>query len=131
MNDARQLTNFSNEVISATTEDITFYIGNKKYITKTYYVLPTSILTGSSSLSINKIGYICEPKGIDYPIILTTGDTPRIIYLGKSGIFEAMRESFLDINAEAEEELDCLPEITEIKVPKDIQFKLDYSFAIN
>jgi len=131
MNDIRQITPFSEELSQAEIEEIAIFIGNKEYVIKEYYVLPAFLLTGSSSLSINKIGYVCEPKGIDYPIILTIEGTPRMIYLGKSGIFEAMRESFLDVNEKAEEELDCLPEITEVKVPKDIQFKLDYSFAIN
>jgi hypothetical protein len=47
-----------------------------------------------------------------------------------------MEEFFLDENARREygdeevEELDCLPEITEIKVPKDIQFTLDCVYMI-
>ena len=131
MNDIRQVTNFSNEVKTAETRDISIYIGNKEYITASYYVLPVSILTGSAGTPINKLGYVCEPKGIDYPIIITTDGTDRTIYLGKTGMFETMPETFLDINDEEAEELDCTPNITQVMVPAQIQFKLDYVFAIN
>ena len=137
MNDIRQVTNFSTEVTSATQETLTIYVGNKKYINVEYYVLPVSVLTGSSDIPINKLGYVCEPKGFDYPIIITTAGTDRIIYLGKTGMFETMPENFLDINDEDAEELNCIPQITKIKLPKGIpgekpiKFKLDYVFAIN
>ena len=134
MNNICQVTNFSDEVTTASQETLSIYIGNKEYINVDYYVLPVSILTGSANTPINKLGYICEPKGIDYPIVITTGGQSRMIYLGKTGMFETMPEIFLDINTEDAEELDCTPEITEIKVPKGIagdepiKFKLDYVF---
>ena len=137
MNNIRQVTNFSTEVTSATQESLRIYRGNKEYITVDYYVLPLSLLTGSSNTPINKLGYVCEPKGIDYPIVITTGEQARFIYLGKTGMFETMPETFLDINDETAEEIECIPRITEIKVPKgipgenNIKFKLDYAFAIN
>ena len=62
MNNIRQVTNFSSEVTSATQEAISVYIGNKEYVTVDYYVLPISILTGSSNIPINKLGYICETR---------------------------------------------------------------------
>jgi hypothetical protein len=132
----RQLTPFSEELESVATETIQVYIGNKEYVSREYYVIPASLITGSSSTPICKIGYVCEPKGMNFPIVLETGNTARIIYLGKNGIYEAMEEFFLDENARREygdeevEELDCLPEITEIKVPKDIQFTLDCVYMI-
>lgn len=132
-NNIKQVTNFSNEVTSASTETLSIYIGNTEYVDVEYYVLPASVLTGTNT-PINKLGYICEPKGIDYPIVITTGGQSKMIYLGKTGMFETMPEIFLDINAEGAEELDCTPEITEIKVPKGIagdepiKFKLDYVF---
>lgn len=134
MNNIKQVTNFSSEVTSATLETIAVYIGNKEYINIDYYVLPISILTGSSNAPINKLGYICEPKGIDYPIVITTDGVDRVIYLGKSGMYETMPETFLDINDASAEELDCTPEITKVKVPKgrsgeNIKFKLDYTYA--
>jgi hypothetical protein len=133
MNNIKQITPFSEEIDSAPIETIQVYIGNKEYVSKEYYVISLQLLTGGS-IGLNKIGYVCEPKGLDYPIVIKTGGTARIIYLGKSGMFEAMEETFLDVNAKEEdpdvEELDCLPEITEVKVPKDIQFTLDYSYPV-
>ncbi len=118
----RQLTPFSEELESVATETIQVYIGNKEYVSKEYYVIPASLITGSSSIPICKVGYVCEPKGMNLPIVLTTGGTARIIYLGKTGIYESMKEIFLGA--------DVIPEITEIKVPKDIQFKLDCAYIV-
>ena len=137
MNDIRQVTNFSQEVTSATTETLSIYIGNKEYISVDYYILPISILTGSLNTPINKLGYVCEPRGIDYPIVITAGDERKVIYLGKTGMFEIMPETFTDINDDESEEIDCTPQVTQIEVPKGvpgdtpIKFKLDYTFSIN
>ena len=136
MNNICQVTNFSTIVTSASQRTITLSIEGKDYSVN-YYVLPISLLTGSANTPINKLGYICEPKGFAYPIMITTAGEKRIFYLGKTGIFETMPETFLDINDENAEELKCIPEITEIEVPKGIsgespiKFKLDYAFAIN
>ena len=137
MNNIRQVTNFSQEVTSASQETIPIYIGNRETVNVDYYILPISILTGSSNTPINKLGYVCEPRGIDYPIIITAGGQRKFFYLGKTGMFELMPETFLDINNEEAEEIDCIPQITEIEIPKSIpgdtpiKFKLDYSFTIN
>lgn len=137
MYDIRQVTNFSSEVISAPTRTVTVYIGNQRYITVTYYVLDLSRLAGSSGTPINKIGYICEPKANDYPIILTIGGQQRVISIGKTGIYEIMPETFSDINIGGAEVLECTPEVTEIRVPKGqtrsetVKFILDYVFSIN
>lgn len=137
MNDIRQITNFSSEISSAPIVYMSVYIGNGRYITVRYYVLSTAILTGSQNTPVNKIGYICEPRGIDIPITITTGDIRRTINIGKTGMYEVMPEIFLNSTEEEAEELECIPKITEIRVPKgqlgqeDIKFKLDYSFAIN
>ena len=136
MNNISQITNFSSEVTSSTIETIPIYIGNSTTSTNVaYYVIPASTLTGSQNISINKLGYICEPKGIDYPIVITTDGQDRIFYLGKTGMFETAPETFLDINDTSATELDCTPEITKVKVPKgiaedeSIKFKLDYTFT--
>ena len=44
-------------------------------------------------------------------------------------MFEIMPETFMNINDDEAEEQDCTPNITEIMVPADISFKLDYIFA--
>ena len=137
MNNIKQVTNFSSEVTSATQETLSVYIGNKEYINVDYYVLPVSVLTGSSNIPINKLGYICEPRGMNYPIVIEAGGQTETFYLGKTGMFEVMPETFLDANDESAEQIDCIPKITKIKVPKGtseeapIKFKMDYMFSIN
>ena len=142
MNNIRQITNFSEEIEQGTTEQIAVTIGdNIKTIIALYAVLPASILTKSANTPINQLGYVCEPRGIDYPIVLTTNAVARTFYLGKTGMFETMPELFIDINNDSEE-IDCIPRITEVKVPigeinqqgtvdNPIKFKLDYMFATN
>ena len=137
MNSINQITNFSPEIASAQQETLQIYIGNEKYINVDYYILPAEILTGLNNTPINKLGYICEPKGIDYPIAITTENERKLIYLGKTGMFEIMPESFLDINSGESEEIEYIPQITQIEIPKGIagdipiKFKLDYTFTVN
>ena len=135
MNYTRQVTNFTPEVTSASQETISVYMNNTEYVDVIYYKLPISILTGSENTPIIKLGYICEPRGIDYPIAVTAGGEKKLFYLGDTGMFELMPETFLDVNDPEAEEIDCTPQITEISVPKGIagdtpiKFKLDYLYT--
>ena len=54
MNNIQQVTNFSDIVKSASTQDVSIYVGNKEYITASYYILPASALTGSTNIPIIK-----------------------------------------------------------------------------
>jgi len=136
-NDIRQITNFSEVVKKASTTYKTIFVGNRFFKTVQYYVLTLEELTGSSNTPINKLGYICEPRGIDFPIMVTTGNESRMISIGKTGMFEVQPEVFKDINKTDAEEINILPEITGLMIPKGvlgsspINFKLDYSFIIN
>lgn len=132
MNNIKQLTNFSEVLRTADRTNIEVEIGNKTTETKEYYILPISILTDNNA-PITKLGYVCEPKGIYYPIMITTGNESRTFYLGKNGIFEVMTETFLDINESGEdgEGIELIPQITEIRLPVGFQFKLDYVFTID
>ena len=134
-----QITNFSEIVTTKSPEIISVYIGND-HTEDVYYVsISASELTGSVTVPIEKIGYVCEPRGKDFPIVITTGGEEKIFYLGKTGIFEAMTETFQDITKEDPDSEICILEITNIKVPlwksnqdpaKFIKFKLDYAFEI-
>lgn len=131
MNNIRQLTNFSSEVLAAPIVSHTVLIGNDHYETIDYYELSATILTGSEEVPVNKIGYVCEPKGIGYPIFIETGGTVRSFEIGKTGMFEAQTEVFRNINDTDAEEIECLPKITQVEVPKDMVFNLDYAFNVN
>lgn len=78
---------------------------------------------------IIKIGYCCEPSGTAYPIFIKrnidNNYKPYFIY--KNGMYEVQPEviEYKDENgAVIKEETDCI--ITDIEVPVDINFTLDY-----
>ena len=75
---------------------------------------------------IVKLGYCCSPNGIIYPIILTINGDENQIFVGKECMFEFQPEQWEDINAEVEEEKTSDVIVTEVKVPADIKFTLEY-----
>ena len=104
----QQVTNFSNIMQTAASAYHQVLIGNTKYENKEYKILTATNLIGNP-IPIVKLGYVCEPKGKDYPIYLV-----------------------LDINGDEDEEIiTVIPKITAIHVPVDIQFKLDFVYTIN
>ncbi len=99
------------------------------------FVLPDGDTTDSPKYivalrdkKIIKLGYCCEPKGHIYPIFLKmngTYSTP--FYIGRDGMYEMQRENFQDINSEDEDdESTSNVLITEVMVPADIDFTLEY-----
>lgn len=127
----QQVTNFSNIMQTATSAYHQVLIGNTKYENKEYKILTATNLIGNS-IPIVKLGYVCEPKGKDYPIYLVSNGDEKEFYLGKTGMFEIQPETFLDINGDEDEEIiTVIPKITAIHVPVDIQFKLDFVYTIN
>ena len=137
MNNIRQITNFSDEISQGARSYVSILIGNQRRITALYRTLTADILTGSPNTPINKIGYICEPRGIDYPIMIETGGQFRTFQIGKTGMFEVTTETF----SEGGEKVDLVPKITAIRVPigeisgisvaNPIKFKLDYVYSAN
>lgn len=125
----QQVTNFSDVVKNAPVIQHTFLVGNSEYKTAEYAILTESDLTFNSA-PINKLGYVCESRGIDYPIYFMIQDELKEIYLGKTGIYEVQTEEFYNINETEPETFECVPEITTIHVPKDVVFKLDYVYNI-
>ena len=134
MNNICQITNFSDIISQGTDVQKTIYIGNIKYITVLYKELSVNLLTGSNT-PINKLGYICEPRGIIFPIALEVNGEYKTFELGKTGIFEVTPEIFGG-------DTEIIPKITGVRVPigelgagftvaNPIKFKLDYMFAIN
>lgn len=127
----QQVTNFSNIMQTAASAYHQVLIGNTKYENKEYKILTATNLIGNP-IPIVKLGYVCEPKGKDYPIYLISNGDEKEFYLGKTGMFEIQPETFLDINGDEDEEIiTVIPKITAIQVPVDIQFKLDFVYTIN
>lgn len=124
----RQITNFSDEYAAAGTTQHVVYIGNTHSETKEYKILTNTLLTKSNLIKVLKLGYVCEPKGIDYPIYMRIEGDLRPYYLGKNGIYEFQPEDFEDINNPEEETKECIVYCSEVQIPTDIVFKLDYVY---
>lgn len=79
---------------------------------------------------IIKLGYCCEPKGHIYPIFLKmNGVYSTPFYIGKDGMYEMQKETFQDANS-SEEESTSEVIITEVMVPADIDFTLEYATMV-
>lgn len=69
-----------------------------------------------------KLGYCCEDFSKDYPIFLTINGEEREFQLGKTGMFEYQPETI------EEDTTEIL--VSEIKVPVDVYFTLDYCIEV-
>lgn len=96
--------------------------GQDPAISYNYYTIPFST-------KISKLGYCCEVKGIAYPIFLTINGSEAEFQIGKTGMFEFQPETWKNVNEDSTErtvEVTC----TQIRVPADIKFTLDYCYDI-
>lgn len=121
----QQVTNFSDVVKNA---PVTSHVINDKNVL--YATLNAGDLTRNGSALI-KLGYTCEPKGSQYPIYLMVQNSYKEIWIGITGMFEIQPELFKNINDESAEDIELIPHVTAIQVPKDIVFKLDYAYSMN
>lgn len=122
----RQLTNYDVAGIASSETKRILKGGDKgEYIDYDYYIIPTSMLGNN----ITKMGYCCEVKGIAYPIFLTINDIETQFELGKTGMFEFQDETWKDVNGDDTERVAQVI-VSEVKVPKDIKFTLDYCYDI-
>ena len=77
--------------------------------------------------NIIKLGYCCENKGHIYPIFLKMNGTYSMpTYIGKDGMYEMQPETFKDANNIEATKSTSDVIITEVMVPADIDFTLDY-----
>lgn len=87
--------------------------------------------TALDGVNILKMGYCCEPKGIDYPIYLQMNGSYQEFKVGRDGIYEMQPENWQNVNL-----LDPIEKITNViitgvRVPANIEFTLDYVVSIN
>lgn len=92
---------------------------------------------------INKFGYCCESKAIQYPIFLTINGIEKEFQIGKTGMFELQPETWKNVNDEESQEEESNVLVSEIKVPwkweeepevnnyQGYNFKLDFIYQIN
>ena len=125
MNNIKQLTNF--DIQNATIKEKEIYKGGDLGEEISYpYLTITQAMLGAP---IFKMGYCCEVKGINYPIFLTVNNIEHEFQIGKTGMFEFQPETWKDINV-SEEEYETNITVTQILVPKDIKFVLDYTYEV-
>lgn len=123
MFDIKQLTNFDMAGCPIVTEGIRKH---GEATTAPYYVISSTKL-GSNAVS--KLGYCCEVKGIGYPIFLTINGNKTQFEVGKTGMFEFHDEVWKNVNGDNQERTAHII-TTEVRVPKDIAFTLDYCYEI-
>ena len=90
-------------------------------------------ITALDGSQIVKLGYCCEPKGIELPIYIKTNDGKgyREIQVGKTGMYEMQPELWHDINKPDTEKEETTVIVTGVRVPERIEFTLDYVLTIN
>lgn len=74
-----------------------------------------------------RLGYCCEPRAIGYPIFIQQNENENIndcaFYIGKTGMFEMMEESFQNVNDQKEDDEGIL-------IPNEIQIFTPNVYAI-
>lgn len=81
--------------------------------------------------NIIKFGYCCENKGHIFPIFLKMdGEYKTPFYIGKEGMYEMQKETFQNVNDSDSTESISDVIISEIMVPADIDFTLDYVVSL-
>lgn len=90
-----------------------------------YAVLSNSFLGGN----VIKFGYCAKtPRDAGNPIYFTIKGFEKEIKIGKTGMYEVNTEDYYD---QSDKEYKTVkPQITEIKVPKDSIFTLDYVIEV-
>lgn len=87
--------------------------------------------TAVDGVNILKMGYCCEPKGIDYPIYLQMNGSYKEFKVGRDGMYEMQPENWQNVNLSDPTEKTTDIIITGVRVPANIEFTLDYVVSIN
>ena len=115
MYNIRQVTNYDNSKFGTEMK------GNIEYI-----IIPQSILGGNVVKFSFCINDFIETK--NYSIYLTIRNNEKKINIGKSGIYETNVEEYY--NTTEEKYKTIKPLITEIKIPNNIEYTLDYVIEV-
>ena len=83
------------------------------------------------NVKIFKLGYCCEPKGIDFPIFIKINGNYEEIRLGKRCMQECQPEEWRDVNKGEKDNKVAEVTISAVMVPANIDFTLDYAMSIN
>ena len=76
-----------------------------------------------------KLGFCGDSQTIGKNIVLAIGGNEKVFEIGKSGIFEFQPEVWVNTSDDNDEEdKEIIVYVTEVKVPKDSIFTLDYCY---
>lgn len=132
----KQITNW--DIVSRETETLQISLPNRiKNEDGTYKIVNTPFSVqyqiALEDVEIVKMGYCCEPLGIDYPIFLQiNGKDYKEFYVGKDGMFEMQPETWKSLNSDdSTEPKETNVTITGVKVPYGISFVLEYVVSVN
>ena len=119
----KQITNYDISGYPTVNYSITFPNGDVKTV---------PYITALDGSQIVKLGYCCEPKGIDYPIYLTIkGQGTLPFKVGRDGMYEMQSEDWKNVNIQDSMNKTTDIIITGVQVPEGIEFTLDYVLTIN
>ena len=141
MYNIKQYTNFSPEIRNAPEVPEVVHTGGDVGQSKevTYKLIDQTLLKND----IQKFGYCCEPKALQYPIFLTIigqdGPYKEEFQIGKTGMLEIQPEIWMDVNDDDPTEEEANPSVLQIEVPwywneepdEILNFKLDFIYNIN
>lgn len=86
--------------------------------------------TAVSNEQIIKLGYCCEPCGVELPIFLERNGRYDAFYPSKNGMYEIQPEQWGEVG-DLEEEKTASVIITGVRVPAGLDFVLDLAIMIN
>lgn len=113
----KQITNY--DLLNVTSiERKSIRVGGRVVREYDYKIISEELLGGQPF----KLGYCCEDFSKDYPIFLTIDGEEREFQLGKTGMFE--------FQPELEGTNTATVYVSEIKVPVDVHFTLDYCIEV-
>lgn len=124
MNNIKQITNYSISNLESITK--TFQKGGDAghVVSWEYKIIPQTVLQGT----VIKLGYCCKDIYKDFPIYLTINGVEKTFFIGKTGMFEYQPEEWKDANTGEEKNIKVV--VTEIKVPTQVEFVLDYVYEM-
>lgn len=119
MNNVKQITNYDVEDLNTEIKSIVI---DGVRISKEYKIIDEETLGGKTF----QLAYYCKDKFEKYPIYIIQNNIETQFNIGKNGIFEFQPEVFIEDG----EEVEAKVRVSEIKVPSDIEFTIDYYINI-
>ena len=119
MNNVKQITNYDVENLNTEIKSIVI---DGVGVSKEYKIIDEETLGGKTF----QLAYYCKDRFRKYPIYIIQNNIETRFNIGETGILEFQPEIFIEDGEEVEAKI----WISEIKVPSDIEFTIDYYINI-